>query len=1393
MFIGAIVLIAVITIELNAKASPLISETGANEEFVELIPVGYFANTTANNIPEGFVVMYGEEERNSSSTYTQGPRMHEFAAGGDFTRALYFREGYVEYGSVANHLLSLEAGKKYYIRFNTAMWKDNGSRTRFQIFFENDEDAVLTQMIDNKPNVNGSKGAVNGSTFTRIIFAPQNTGNYRIRWTSANNETENPGFYEILLANPKVTCIPNEATLPDVTRRSVPRPQTMGFVKSSSTDDYYYLYNTGAGKFFTEGNNWGTQASVGDKGLKVAFTEVSDGVYNLQNLSLKKEGWYPVFIYNDQKLFVDGVKTNCITNGDLSSNDFGCFKSKEAASDILDVTIGEGLGPNSGRAIVVTSADNPSEVWDTQFFILGKENLAAGSKFHVEFDYKASKNATASTQVHGEPGSYIHWEAIGNVNFTTEWQHYSADITVTDEMADMKTIAFNLSEEGTATTYYFSNIVFESRNEWDFSIQNNGATFRIYGAETNPTYKASVYPNKYVGLDLTSDPNNTSLSPLLEEGTGHCIDWTLVSPKVYDDSDEMALFLKSEELYSYFIKMEENGLDYSSWIPIYENEDATEEDLSAAINEIKVKLLLGGEDIIDIHVDEPGTLGDLILERVENFTDVVGLRVSGCLNDVDLTNLKSRLTNVKYLDMEETDVTVIPNELFRDHWCLLEMRLPKGLVSIGEYAFYNCNSMNSLIFPSTLRTIEDYAFYDCFSFEEVIIPEGVETIGMYAFSVSAIGKRRKYQNGEYIEFEPQLEKVSLPSTLRTLGGSAFYYCNSIKTLNIADGLEQIEQDAFSMCHSLRELRLPSTLKIIGSYAFYWSALSTVELPEELNSIGYNAFSQCVNLREVVLPSTLTDVSQPFANCNQLTKMTLKTIVPPSTNNYNVMDGNESQCTLTVSRLTASVYKQTAYWDQFKIIGDDIYPESITINTEYKLSWPNNLDYDYKPMFRVENTGRLEILGSSTLSASYFTMVYDENLDYWYNMGQRNSNATAISSSLINKAIVRADNVIIDLWAHTDKWTFFSLPFDIKVSNIGSFYPETPFAIRKYDGLARSEDRLTETWIPMTADSTLHAGEGYVVQSPGVGSRDWYGFWFIAEQNVNKNNIFKNEDIEIVLKEYQSEFPQNRSWNFIGNPYPCYYDTRAINVSAPITVWNTYNSNYEAYSPIDDQLILRPNEPFFIQCPLEKSSLIFLKEGRQLDYHVRDINYFATSRQNCTLNRRSVFNIELSNGKYSDRTRFVINQQAQMDYEIQSDASKFISVDAGIQIYTIEKNLRFAINERPMAEGVVAVGLQITEKGGYTLRLDTQVENEVYLIDQLTGTEVLLDEQGYDFDSEAGTFDNRFEIRLGNGDVTGIRTVDSSIKKNEYYNLNGVRIQQPKKGININNGKKVVVQ
>ena len=250
----------------------------------------------------------------------------------------------------------------------------------------------------------------------------------------------------------------------------------------------------------------------------------------------------------------------------------------------------------------------------------------------------------------------------------------------------------------------------------------------------------------------------------------------------------------------------------------------------------------------------------------------------------------------------------------------------------------------------------------------------------------------------------------------------------------------------------------------------------------------------------------------------------------------------------------------------------------------------------------------------------------------------------------------------------------------------------------------------------------------------------------------------------------------------------------MDINAPFTVWNVNNQNYEAFSPVDDGYIFAPGEAFFIQRPADQATIPFLAAGRQENASKSDIVFFNNARQSEMTTQRSVFNLLLQlDNKTVDRTRIVVNNEAVLGYESDKDAAKFEAMSKVSQLYTLEGGQRYAINERPIDRGQMQLGAEFAIKATYTLALETTAKEKVYLIDRLTGAEVLLNEGGYTFDAKAGIANDRFLVRIATDETTGIKNIDSLNSEGTYYDLRGVRVEKPNKGLYINNGKKTVVK
>ena len=152
--------------------------------------------------------------------------------------------------------------------------------------------------------------------------------------------------------------------------------------------------------------------------------------------------------------------------------------------------------------------------------------------------------------------------------------------------------------------------------------------------------------------------------------------------------------------------------------------------------------------------------------------------------------------------------------------------------------------------------------------------------------------------------------------------------NSKKTLTsvvIPEGVEEIQQDAFTGCYGLTTVEFPSTLKIIGDYAFNYTSLSgTIEIPEGVTKIGTQAFkcdTQDANptFTKVIIPSTVIEIgSQAFTgSMNNTRKIDIYcyAMTPPKVSSKSF---TAKYHTIYVPQEVQETYKNDANWKSFTI-------------------------------------------------------------------------------------------------------------------------------------------------------------------------------------------------------------------------------------------------------------------------------------------------------------------------------------------------------------------------------------------------------------------------------------------------------------------------------------------
>jgi len=105
-----------------------------------------------------------------------------------------------------------------------------------------------------------------------------------------------------------------------------------------------------------------------------------------------------------------------------------------------------------------------------------------------------------------------------------------------------------------------------------------------------------------------------------------------------------------------------------------------------------------------------------------------------------------------------------------------------------------------------------------------------------------------------------LESIKIPSSITTIGATAFTFCTSLTAVTIPNSVTTIGDGAFSHCYGLTEITVPGSVTAIGYNTFaVCTALKTVVIENGVKSIGTWAFSSCIDLISITIPSSMTSI------------------------------------------------------------------------------------------------------------------------------------------------------------------------------------------------------------------------------------------------------------------------------------------------------------------------------------------------------------------------------------------------------------------------------------------------------------------------------------------------------------------------------------------------------
>lgn len=761
---------------------------------------------------------------------------------------------------------------------------------------------------------------------------------------------------------------------------------------------------------------------------------------------------------------------------------------------------------------------------------------------------------------------------------------------------------------------------------------------------------------------------------------------------------------------------------------------------------------------------------------------------------------------------------------FSDADWLKEIDIPASVQIIGESCFSSCDSLERVTLHEGLLSIKDNAFNDSPVLGNVELPNSLRFMGRRVFCGNT--RRTSFTLPPLLTEVPDgtcaycdsLRVIVLhPGTTRigseAFAGGGYWHTAHLSHIDLPEGLITIANNAFDG-QPLEEIKIPSTVREIGRYAFGGGKYRRIVLPEGVEKVGERCF-RSDSLKYADFPSTIRCLGGvPLGDGPQLDSIVVRAAIPPL---YASWGYTERRSTFYVPEKSVGLYKASASFNYVDSIAplQGYQPGTLVVDNAFRT---DSVLYQYGAEKRDliitlagdnrTNIGQLYVAPQTTMNLGRYRHDYLWWSYYWLNQ----------IPTLIPDGTMTADELEMTYYCNDlNFWMSLTAPFDMRRSDITCDNPYAPYSIRMWDGQARANGNHNAVWRDVAADEVIPAGTAFILFSGYYPTEKSYGStlndivrgWdesctlHFRSQQPHNTTVFRNDDVTVQLPEYKAEFAHNAGWSMVGNPWQCYFDIQQLDSDAPILILDQGDQwrQFRAVSPLDDELILRPLQSFLIQRSDQQPSITFKTAGRQDDdaiHHeaaVRQNSLSALRRAQKRANRvryEAMLSLQTEQGdSLVAHTRLVQNPAATAAYDRGIDAPYMTMDESLTALYSLSGSLRYSINEQPVFDSDVALGMYLAQPGTYTLQLTTTGNDPVWLTDHETGAVVDATEP-YDFVVEqSGTLNHRFTLKIGDG-ITSVETVQGSLfPDHSCYDLQGRRVQNTGKGLYIQNGKKII--
>lgn len=666
-------------------------------------------------------------------------------------------------------------------------------------------------------------------------------------------------------------------------------------------------------------------------------------------------------------------------------------------------------------------------------------------------------------------------------------------------------------------------------------------------------------------------------------------------------------------------------------------------------------------------------------------------------------------SNVTYNSTEYT-VTQIADNGFCNLHNLKGVTIPNTITKIGKNAFQNTGNNNSTPFVvemgNSVAEIGDYAFYNC----------------------------------------QKINSVSLPETCTSIGSHAFDNCINLTSINLPQGMTEIKPYTFWKCEKLEEILIPEGVTTIGKQCFAaCNSLKEVIFPSSLDSIYSQAFENCHDIRFIFFNSNVYIAGNTFENCNHLTVVCMgdsqietsgnnpfgtnvTAIIVPcgQASNYPQSWGNLTEKCIRRTKQNGN-FNDTATWEGNKI--------------------PTNLDHHFhiKKGDTVTLTNSKHIYPYTSLNEGVLRIdVAAGGQLIERDIVSTNNNQLTMDQNYLHENLDGVVEVVVP--ATQGKWNFIGAPFegyDLWGVKIGPGGKDVTVVQFDYDNNDWSNNFSTVDSEVEAGEGFLAWPfyDGGVVFST---QRDYGEPIEQIESGLINIPFALNSDNVVVSKTITADDSAG-NWLALANPYPaklCVNDFITENLSADIQGQGIYvhdaQSNTFTFKANGTNYDLGVGQGFFVNFNSAGEKQITFKKEQLHEYLESNHTYLNKS------SKKKFMTISMFEGNKESELLFAHNEKAQQGYDI-FDANKLFAMDQITEPYFVTDGMSLVKEEVKTLPYYAQMNVRSFEDKEVTFRLkDIPEDLVVFLIDNGKATRM---NGGVEYRTKitAGENANRFQL------------------------------------------------